>query len=144
LTALLAAGLTPVFAPLTHDGKGSMLNTNADTIAAVLATALAQQYEVHLVYCFEKKGVLRDVNDDASVIPAISETEYIRLKEDGVVAAGMIPKLDNAMQALRSGVKYVHVGQADDLAELIQENASAGTTLYLSAAQNNPNTPFKL
>ncbi|MCC9167098.1 acetylglutamate kinase [Pontibacter harenae] len=130
LSAFLEVGLTPVFAPLTHDTQGSMLNTNADTIASVLATALAQQYKVNLIYCFEKKGVLQDVNDDASVIPSISEEEYKQLKQEGIIAAGMIPKLDNAMKAIQEGVEAVYICHADDILNITASGSSLGTRLH--------------
>ena len=105
---LIAKEVVPVMAPLTHDGCGNMLNTNADTIAGETAKALAQLFDVTLVYCFEKRGVLRDENDDDSVIPQITE----QLVADGVVQGGMIPKLENAFEALRAGVSQVIITQA--------------------------------
>jgi acetylglutamate kinase len=109
---LLSQGITPVIAPLTHDGQGQLLNTNADTMASAVAVALAPLYEVRLMYCFEKRGVLRDVNDALSVIPELSEQEYEALKAQGAVSAGMIPKLDNAFAAIRQGVSGVAIGDA--------------------------------
>ncbi|QIX62665.1 acetylglutamate kinase [Hymenobacter sp. BT18] len=109
---LLEMHLTPVFCAITHDGAGQLLNTNADTIASTLAQALAAQYEVELHFCFEKDGVLRDVNDDASVIPQITAAEYQQLKAEGVIAAGMVPKLDNAFAALEAGVERVVIENA--------------------------------
>ncbi|MBD1396095.1 acetylglutamate kinase [Pontibacter sp. JH31] len=129
IQALLQAGLTPVFAPLTHDGKGSLLNTNADTIASVLATALAPFYTVKLVYCFEKRGVLANAAEDDSVIPHIDEHTYQHLKATGVVKDGMVPKLDNAFAALEQGVKAVLIGEAEALPELIGGGSFSGTTL---------------
>ncbi|PKV75589.1 acetylglutamate kinase [Pontibacter ramchanderi] len=134
IRALLSAGLTPVFAPLTHDGHGNMLNTNADTIASVLATALAPHYNVQLVYCFEKKGVLADASDDNSVISHIDENRYKELKEKGIVTDGMIPKLDNAFAALRQGVKAVLIGEAEGLASLAGSGTFSGTSITLSHA----------
>ncbi|MHC2991633.1 acetylglutamate kinase [Pontibacter sp. HJ8] len=131
LQTLLQAGLTPVFAPLTHDGQGSLLNTNADTIASVLATALAPFFAVKLVYCFEKKGVLANSADDDSVIQRIDQHYYKALKADGVVTAGMIPKLDNAFAALQQGVKAVLIGEAEALPELAADKKFSGTTLQL-------------
>ena len=107
LQRLIEAGITPVMAPLTHDGKGQMLNTNADTIAAETAKALAQHYDVTLIYCFEKRGVLRDANDDDSVIPLITRDDFRRYVADGTVAGGMIPKLENAFHAIDAGVGRV-------------------------------------
>lgn len=118
IKSLLESGLSPVFSAITHDGAGQLLNTNADTIASALAVAMASQYRVSLVYCFEKKGVLRDVNDDASLIPEIKNAEFERLKADGIVADGMIPKLENAFDAISSGVSEVYIGHAGELVGL--------------------------
>lgn len=109
---LIAKGVVPVMAPLTHDGCGNMLNTNADTIAGETAKALARLFDVTLVYCFEKRGVLRDENDDNSVIPQITRADFEQLVADGVVQGGMIPKLENAFEALRAGVLQVIITQA--------------------------------
>lgn len=109
---LIAKGVVPVMAPLTHDGCGNMLNTNADTIAGETAKALARLFDVTLVYCFEKRGVLRDENDDNSVIPQITRADFEQLVVDGVVQGGMIPKLENAFEALRAGVSQVIITQA--------------------------------
>lgn len=108
--------LVPVVAPLTHDGHGQMLNTNADTIAANLAVALSVKYDVCLVFCFEKKGVLRDVRDDHSVIPLINKKIYRDLLAENAIAEGILPKLENAFDAIEHGVKKVIIGHADDLA----------------------------
>lgn len=107
LHTLIEAGIVPVMAPLTHDGKGNILNTNADTIASETAKALAQYYDVTLMYCFEKKGVLRNPDDDDSVIPTITAEEFHQLVAEGVVAGGMIPKLENSFSAIQNGVKQV-------------------------------------
>ena len=107
LSDLIARGVVPVMAPLTHDGQGRMLNTNADTIAGETAKALASLFDVTLVYCFEKKGVLRDENDDDSVIPTITPAEFKQLVADGVIQGGMIPKLENSFEALDAGVSEV-------------------------------------
>lgn len=107
LAKLIADGIVPVMAPLTHDGKGNMLNTNADTIAQETAKALSKHFDVTLIYSFEKKGVLRDADDDDSVIPHITRLEFEQYVKDGVVQGGMIPKLENAFQALDAGVKKV-------------------------------------
>lgn len=109
LSRLIEMGITPVLAPLTHDGQGQMLNTNADTIAAETAKALAPFYEVTLIYSFEKKGVLRDPLDDDSVIPVITHDDFQRYVADGTVAGGMIPKLENAFQAISEGVARVNI-----------------------------------
>jgi len=127
----LQSELTLVFAPLTHDGQGNLLNTNADTIASVLAVALAKKYQTQLIYCFEKKGVLAEISDENSVISQINKTQYEKLKADGVIAQGMIPKLDNAFEALQQGVRSVVICHADAIGQLAQENSTAGTTLIL-------------
>ena len=138
---LTDAGITPVICAITHDGNGSLLNTNADTIASSVAVSLASYIkegiraeslssgkpaelpEVSLIYCFEKDGVLYDKDDDSSVIPGITPEYYSRLKREGRVAAGMIPKLDNAFNALENGVKEVVIKHAQNLLN------STGTTL---------------
>ena len=107
LTQLIAREIVPVMAPLTHDGNGNMLNTNADTIAGETAKALAPYFDVTLIYCFEKKGVLRDAADDESVITHLNEEEFKQYVADGVIQDGMIPKLENAFQAIHSGVNKV-------------------------------------
>lgn len=115
LKQLLESGVVPVVAPLTHDGEGHILNTNADTMAQTVATALSSYFDVTLTYCFEKPGVLRNANDDNSVIPSITPANYEQLKAEGIVSGGMIPKLDNAFQALNSGVGKVIITQATNL-----------------------------
>jgi acetylglutamate kinase len=115
LKAILDSGLTPVFAPLTHDTQGQMLNTNADTIASSLAIALSAHYEVRLIYCFEKKGVLRDAQDDNAVINLINRSIYAELLEQKVLTDGILPKLENAFSAIESGVKEVLIGHAADV-----------------------------
>ncbi|SEN81911.1 N-acetylglutamate kinase [bacterium A37T11] len=127
IETLLKAGFTPVFSAITHDGNGQLLNTNADTIASALSIALSKSYETSLVYCFEKKGVLRDVNDENSVVREIREDDVDQLIEKGIVAGGMIPKLHNAFQAINSGVKDVYIGHADEL-ELLKTQ-SFGTRM---------------
>lgn len=107
LQTLIGAGIVPVMAPLTHDGKGNILNTNADTIAGETAKALAPFYDVTLIYSFEKKGVLANPDDDDSVIPMITPADFERYKADGTVAGGMIPKLENAFAAIDAGVGRV-------------------------------------
>lgn len=107
LQTLIEAGIVPVMAPLTHDGKGNILNTNADTIAGETAKALAPFYDVTLIYSFEKKGVLANPDDDDSVIPMITPADFERYKADGTVAGGMIPKLENAFAAIDAGVGRV-------------------------------------
>jgi len=114
LRALLAEKMVPVFAPLTH-AHGSMLNTNADTIASALAVALSKFYGVRLIYCFEKKGVLRDVNDLNSVIHHMPKRLYNELLEKKALMDGILPKLENAYAAIQAGVKEVLIGEAGDL-----------------------------
>ena len=109
---LLTLGLTPVFSPINHDGAGQLLNTNADTIAASVAKALSRTYAVELHFCFEKKGVLSDVNDDGAVIPRITLSEYMELKQRKIIADGMLPKLENAFDALQYGVEKVIIEHA--------------------------------
>lgn len=118
LATLLKSGVVPVIAPLTHDGKGSMLNTNADTMAGECAKGLAEIFDVHLVFCFEKAGVLRDENDDDSVVPEINRATYAELLEQGIVNGGMIPKLDNAFAAIDAGVAEVVITKASALNDL--------------------------
>lgn len=127
LTGLLMLEKTIVFAPITHDGKGLLLNTNADTIAQELARGLGRSFDVSLVYSFEKSGVLRDAEDDSSVIGRIGPAEYQELKAKRLIFAGMIPKLDNAFAALRSGVGKVIIGRAEELPLLLA--GKAGTTI---------------
>lgn len=117
LQMLLESGFTPVFAPLTHDQQGHILNTNADTIAAALAVALSKLYEVRLIYCFEKKGVLENLSAENSVISLINREVYERLLAEQKLADGILPKIDNAFQAIDAGVKEVLIGDADDLLE---------------------------
>lgn len=124
---LLDNGLIPVVAPLTHDEAGSMLNTNADTMAQEVAKALSSLYEVNLIYSFEKSGVLLDVNDDSSRIAVLNPAYYEQLKTEQKIFAGMIPKLDNAFAALRNGVHKVIIGNARELQALI--TGTAGTTI---------------
>lgn len=113
LSVLLEGGFVPVMAPLTHDGCGNLLNTNADTIAAETAKTLAQAFEVTLIYAFERPGVLSNPDDDGSVIPLITPDLYEQLKADGTVSGGMIPKIDNAFEAISAGVKEVVITKAD-------------------------------
>lgn len=126
LATLVRAGVVPVVAPLTHDGAGHLLNTNADTMAQSVATGLTPWFDVRLVFCFEKPGVLHDENDDSSVITAIDPEIFTTLKEQGIVSGGMLPKLANAFDALRGGVEEVVITSASALDDL-----SAGTHLTL-------------
>ena len=113
LADLIARGVVPVMAPLTHDGRGNLLNTNADTIAGETAKALAPLFDVTLMYCFEKKGVLRNANNEESVIPRIDRPAFETLTADGTIAGGMIPKIENALAAVDAGVKRVIITRAD-------------------------------
>lgn len=118
LATLLRAGIVPVIAPLTHDGQGHLLNTNADTMAGETACGLARIFDVTLVYCFEKAGVLRDEDDDDSVIPVIDPGMFERLKADGTVTGGMLPKIENALKAVADGVTEVVITRASSLDDL--------------------------
>jgi len=122
LTVFLNNGLVPVIAPLTHDGNGQLLNTNADTIASTLAVALSKLYDARLIYCFEKKGVLENVDDETSVITLINKEKYQQLLDDKKLADGILPKIENAFAAIDSGVNEVLIGDANDLLQNITEN----------------------
>ena len=115
LAGLIKQGIVPILAPLTHDKEGHLLNTNADTIAGEAAKALAKYFEVTLMFCFEKKGVLMDENDDESVIPEIDREAFKKYVDKGIIQGGMIPKLDNAFQAIDAGVKRVVITQASEI-----------------------------
>lgn len=115
LADLISKDVVPVLAPLTHDKKGNLLNTNADTIAGEAAKALAQYFDVTLIYCFEKKGVLRDENDDDSVIAEINPQLFQEYVEKGIIQGGMIPKLENSFAAINAGVSKVVITKADEL-----------------------------
>lgn len=115
LANIIGEGIVPVMAPLTHDHKGSLLNTNADTIAGEVAKSLTPYYNVTLIYCFEKAGVLRDENDDNSVIPHITYQDFQQLKDEGVIQGGMIPKLQNSFDAINNGVTQVIITKADSV-----------------------------
>lgn len=120
LTALLNLGLVPVIAPLTHDSNGSLLNTNADTIAQEIAKSLATIMDVQLIYCFEKNGVLLNVADDNSVIPQINTVGFEKLKKEGIISDGMLPKIKNACEAINAGVKKVIIGNAIYLPDILK------------------------
>lgn len=123
LVSLISHGVVPVMAPLTHDGEGNMLNTNADTIAGETAKALAEAFDVTLVYCFEKKGVLRDENDDDSVIPVITPELFREYVAQGVIQGGMIPKLENSFSAVEVGVSQVVITSSSAI------DGNAGTVI---------------
>ncbi|MDZ7361943.1 MAG: acetylglutamate kinase [candidate division KSB1 bacterium] len=128
IVQFLGAGLSPVFAPLTHDRRGSMLNTNADTIAAALASSLCRHYPTRLIYCFEKKGVLASADENA-VIPRLTFERYQNLKTEGVISKGMLPKLEQAFAALQAGVAAVILCHAAQLSLAAQGEAPVGTSL---------------
>jgi len=128
ISKLLEAGFTPVFCAITHDGEGQLLNTNADTIASALAVALANLHETTLIYCFEKRGVLQDINDEDSIIRKLDPVRYDELKKEQIIHSGMLPKLDNAFTAIACGVKAVIIGRSDELSQL-KAKKSFGTRL---------------
>ena len=115
LKLLVEKNVVPVLAPLTHDKKGQLLNTNADTIAAEAAIAFSKYYKVELVYCFEKPGVLEDADDDDSVIDSLNHSQFKMLQESGAIHAGMIPKLDNSFNAIGKGVHQVRITNIEGL-----------------------------
>ncbi len=127
LDKLLVEGTTPVIAPVIHNKQGQLLNTNADTIAQEIAKSMSANYEVTLIYCFEKKGVLQNDDDENSVIPEINLSSFTILREKNIIHSGMIPKLHNAFTALDSGIKKVMIGMAEDLGQLI--TGSSGTSI---------------
>ena len=123
LSKLLKDDLVPVMAPITHDGNGQLLNTNADTIASELAVAMSSEYEVQLTYCFELPGVMRDIKDESSIVHDINSETYMSLRSEGVIVDGMIPKMDNCFNAINKGVDSVRICHALNL------NSSIGTVL---------------
>lgn len=125
LADLIAKGVVPVVSPIGHDAQGSLLNTNADTIAAEVAKALARHFEVTLTFCFEKRGVLRNPDDDNSVIPQITSSQFPELVSDGTVSGGMLPKLENSFSAIAAGVHEVVITEASAI-----DQPEAGTHLY--------------
>lgn len=126
---LLENNFYPVIAPITHDGNGTLLNTNADTIASTIAVALAKEYNVSLFFCFEKNGVLTNPEDNSSWIKKINTAEYDELKKSGIVNKGMIPKLDNAFSAIQKGVKEIYICHADNLKYIAETSDGIGTKL---------------
>jgi acetylglutamate kinase len=129
INALLNSSLVPVIAPLTYSSEGTLLNTNADTMASATAVAMARQFDVNLIYCFEKKGVLSDPEDDNAVIASLNPESYSSYKNSGAINKGMIPKLDNAFAALQAGVGRVTICHAKDLLKAACK--MAGTTIML-------------
>lgn len=128
LVAKMLEDMTPVFAPLTHDKQGIMLNTNADTIASVLAVSLSEYAKVRLMYCFELPGVMEDINKPDSLITSINTPKYKQLKADGIIADGMIPKMDNCFDALHNGVSEVLICNAMQVSEALNRS-DVGTSL---------------
>lgn len=120
-------GMTLVVAPITHDGKNQLLNTNADTIAQEIGKSLSAFFDVSLIYSFEKSGVLEDIDREDSVIGKLHRTYYQELKENGKIFAGMLPKLDNAFKAIDAGVQKVIIGKGEELEQLI--TGLSGTTI---------------
>lgn len=125
---LLEQGTIPVLSAITHDGEGNMLNTNADTIASYVAMGLSKIYDVKLIYCFEKNGVLKNIHDELSVIKTINSKLYLELKNKKLIHSGMIPKMDNAFKALKNGVKSIQIGKAEQLLNILN-NEHESTTL---------------
>jgi acetylglutamate kinase len=131
LKKMLVSGVTPIVAPISCDKEGHLLNINADTVARTLAEAMSADYEVTLAYCFEKNGLLMDVNDDDSVIPEISLVNAQELKASGVISEGMVPKIDNAFGAITNGVHTVVIGHANNIKHMANHKAGFGT--YIKA-----------
>lgn len=127
IAAILNSNLIPVIAPLTYSNEGSLLNTNADTMASAVAVAMASDFDVKLIYCFEKKGVLSDPDNDEAVISSLIPSTYAEYKASGIINKGMIPKLDNAFSALEKGVTSVIICHAGDLAKAVF--GAAGTVI---------------
>lgn len=129
LQLFLKKALTPVVCAITHDGNGQLLNTNADTIAAQIACSMSNHFEVKLIYCFEKKGVLLNANNDDSVIPEIDQSMYQIYINSGIIKDGMIPKIDNCFFALTNGVKEVRILHASQLKNHINHRSNDGTRI---------------
>ncbi|SFU37884.1 N-acetylglutamate kinase [Pustulibacterium marinum] len=128
ISALLESGLTPVFCAISHDGNGQLFNTNADTIASTIATGMSSLYDVALYYCFEKNGVMKDINDDDSVIEHINAENYQKLLDDKIIIDGMIPKLHNAFEALKQNVSKVCIGNTK---MILEKEGAKHTTITL-------------
>jgi len=126
---LINFGLTPVVNAITHDGNGQLLNTNADSIANALAVSLASKYEVSLLYCFEKKGVLYDPSNDDSVIENLNHQQFEQLKKDGIISKGMLPKLDNCFNALQNGVKEIGILKATNILSFLNNTTHEYTRI---------------
>ncbi len=128
---ILKLSITPVFTAMTHDGRGQLLNTNADTVASVLAVGLSEYYKVDLYYCFERPGVLKDPADDHSVIKRLTSSIYEKYKEAGMIHTGMLPKVDNAFNALKNGVSRVHICHFKDIETISAAGSKTGTLITL-------------
>ena len=129
LLELLNQNICPVLAPLTHDTSGQMLNTNADTIANEISAALSVGHDVQLYYIFDKSGVLKDINDENSVIPNIKTSEISKLHQNGIIADGMLPKLHNARQAVEKGVSKVILTNVTSISKILSGISNVGTTI---------------
>ena len=127
---ILSSGLIPIICPITHDGSGNLLNTNADTMASKIASELATLFEVTLTFCFEKNGVLMDVENDSSFLQSLNKEQYLKLKSQQIISKGMIPKLDNAFEALNKNVKSVTICNGQHISD--SENQITGTKLVQS------------
>ncbi len=131
ISLLLSNDIMPVFCSITHDNQGQLFNTNADTLASVIAQSMSSFYDVKLIYCFEKNGVLRNIDDEESVIPSINTNEYKTLQQEGIISKGMIPKLDNAFDAIQSGVQKVTIMHALHILKNNQDESNVGTKISL-------------
>jgi len=143
IAALLETGAVPVLAPLTHDGAGNLLNTNADTIAAEAAKALADRYDVTLVYCFEHAGVLARPADEGSVIPRLDRAAFRALVAAGTISGGMVPKVENCLAAVEAGVHHVVITSADRLSEIarfIEDSAPSAAPVSCTVISRKPVT----
>jgi len=129
LSEIINLSYTPVFTALTHDGMGQLLNTNADTIASSMAIELSKYYETELYYCFEKPGVMADVGNDKSIIPVLTRSVYNSYKLSGVIHSGMIPKIDNAFEALHQGVARIHICHYKDIGRISLIRSDIGTLI---------------
>lgn len=131
ISLLLSNNIMPVFCSITHDNQGQLFNTNADTLASVIAQAMSAFYDVKLIYSFEKNGVLRNIDDEESVIPSINTSDYKTLQQEGIISKGMIPKLDNAFDAIRAGVQKVTIMHALEILKTNQDESYVGTQIIL-------------
>jgi acetylglutamate kinase len=127
ISQLFTAGITSVIAPITSDADGHLLNVNADTVAQSLAEAMSGSFSTTLIYCFEKKGILADINDGHSVIPVINSAGAEQMKKECIISKGMIPKIDNALRAVNNGVTSVVIGHAADIAMIAKKEKGYGT-----------------